>query len=324
MSDYEITKLKEGILKIKNEIETLEEYLKEHPEDLGVQLSLSNQKCRLDEMEFELSLIHENGGAFIKEDVNLHFTGKFVKKNSIFAPILVKIIETYEDMITVFSAAIEYGVNNMEKHLDGDFIKGNSHFIKTSPGSFMITFSPVVHEDNQSTLKPSLNKLSFEKLCELINYDDDVDEIIKQVDVIGSSAILKYKKFIEILDKNELNMDIHEGDIEEPLISVDYKKAHNIYHSLNSFKEDKIKTEQIEKEGVLYYINTDNRKCGIKFFDEDLGKTRKISSINFREGLKLKVKENVDSEVKVVLDKTTKTNLGDEKTKPIFDLVEIL
>ena len=324
MSDYEITKLKEGILKIKNEIANLEEYLNEHPEDLGVQLSLSNQKCRLDEMEFELSLLQENVSAIINEDVNLHFTGKFVKNNSIFAPILVKIIETYEEMITVISAAIEYGVNNMEKHLDGDFKNESSHFIKASPGSFSITFSPVVHKDYQSTLKPSLNRLSFEKFCELINYDEDVEELIKQVDVISSSAILKYKKFMGILDKNELNMDIHEGDVKEPIISVNYEKAHNIYHSLNSFKEEKIKTEQIEKEGILYYINTDNRKCGIKFFDEELGKTRKISSINFREGLKLKVKENVDSEVKVVLDKTTKTNLGDENTKPIFDLVEIL
>lgn len=65
MKDYEIIKLKERIIKPKNEIITLEEYLKEHPEDLGVQLSLCNQKCRLDEMEFELSLIHENVGAFI-------------------------------------------------------------------------------------------------------------------------------------------------------------------------------------------------------------------------------------------------------------------
>ena len=38
---------------------------------------------------------------------------------------------------------------------------------------------------------------------------------------------------------------------------------------------------------------------------------------------KLKVKEKVDSEVKVILDKTTKTNLGDENSNPIYDLVEI-
>ena len=118
-------------------------------------------------------------------------------------------------------------------------------------------------------------------------------------------------------------MDIHEADVKEPLISVNHEKAHKIYQQLKSFGEEKVKTEQIEKEGILYYINTDNKKCGIKFFDEELGKQRKISSINFREGLKLKVKEKVDSEVKVILDKTTKTNLGDENTTPIYDLVEI-
>lgn len=115
-------------------------------------------------------------------------------------------------------------------------------------------------------------------------------------------------------------MDIHEGDVKEPLISVNHEKAHKIYHQLKYFGEEKVKTEQIEKEGILYYINTDNKKCGIKFFDEELGKQRKISSINFRESLKLKVKEKVDSEVKVILDKTTKTNLGDENSNPIYDL----
>lgn len=319
-----IFNLENEILKIKNRITTMENYLKEHPDDFSVELSLANLKSRHSELSLELSYLQENSwGGHINEDVNLHFSGKSVKDNSMFAPTLVKIIETYEDIITLISAALKYGVHNMEKHIDVDFKNENSHFVKISPGSFMITFSPVVHQNNQSTLKPSLNKISFEKLCEIINFDENIEEIIKQIDIVGSSTILKYKKFIEILDKNELNMDIHEGDVKEPLISVNHEKAHKIYHQLKYFGEEKVKTEQIEKEGILYYINTDNKKCGIKFFDEELGKQRKISSINFRESLKLKVKEKVDSEVKVILDKTTKTNLGDENSNPIYDLVEI-
>ena len=325
MSNDEISNIESEISKLENLTAPLKGYLKDNPEDLAVQLELKSFQKRIDELTLELSFLNEdNWEGHINEDVNLHFSGKFVKNNSIFAPTLIKLIETYEDMITIISAAIEYGAKNIEKHLDADFKNENSHYIKTLPGSFMITFSPVVHEDYQSTLEPSLNKLSFEKLCELIKYEEDVEKIIEQADSIGTSAILKYKKFIEILDKNELNMDIHEGDVEEPIITLAYEKAHNIYHSLNSFKEENVKIEQIEKEGILYYINTDNKKCGIKFFDEELGKQRKIHSINFQEGLKLKVKEKVDSEVKVILDKTTKTNLGVDSSKPIFDLVEIL
>ncbi|WP_304094343.1 hypothetical protein [Methanobrevibacter ruminantium] len=325
MTSKEIENLNKEISKIENRILTMETYLESHPDDFAVELSLSNLKSRNDELKLELSFLQENRGeVVVNEDVNFHFSGRFVKNNSIFAPTLVKIIETYEEMITFISAALEFGVDNMQKHIDIDFKNDSSHFIKVSPGSFMLTFSPVVHEDNQSTLVPSLNKLSFEKFCELINYGENVEEIIQQIDIIGSQSILKYKKFIEILDKNELDMDIHEGDIENPKISISHEKAHNIYFNIKSFEEEEIKTEQIEKEGILYYINTDNKKCGIKFFDEDLGKPRKISSINFRDGLKSKVKEKVDSEVKVILEKTIKTSIGDENTAPIYDLVNIL
>lgn len=325
MTSKEIYNLNKEILKIENRIITLKSYLESHPDDFAVELSLSNLKSREGELKLELSFLQNNmGEVIVNEDVNLHFSGKFVKNNSIFAPTLVNIIETYEEIITFISAALKYGVNNIEKHIDANFKNECGHFIKTSPGSFMITFSPVVHEDNQSTLLPSLNKLSFEKFCELINYGDNVGDIIKQIDIIGSSSILKYKKFIEILDKNELDMDIHEGNSVEPIISINHEKAHSIYYTIKSFADEEVKTEQIEQEGILYYINTDNKKCGIKFFDEDLGKQRKISSINFRDGLKLKVKDNVDSQVKVILEKTTKTNIGDENANPIYDLVEIL
>ena len=57
MTNYEIMTLKDGIINSKNKIKTLTEYLNEHPDDLGVQLSLSNHKTRLKELELELSII---------------------------------------------------------------------------------------------------------------------------------------------------------------------------------------------------------------------------------------------------------------------------
>lgn len=119
----------------------------------------------------------------------------------------------------------------------------------------MITFSPVVHQNNQSTLKPSLNKISFEKLCEIINFDENIEEIIKQIDIVGSSTILKYKKFIEILDKNELNMDIHEGDVKEPLISVNHEKPIKFIINSNILEKKKLKQNKLKKK-EFYIIST--------------------------------------------------------------------
>lgn len=94
----------------------------------------------------------------------------------------------------------------------------------------------------------------------------------------------------------------------------------NLCHSLGVYKYPESEEFEVEYNS---YINTDNKRCGIKFFDEELGKSRKISSINFREGLKLKVKEKVDSKVNITLEKTTKTNVGNENMNPIYELIEI-
>ena len=324
MDSNKIYNLEHEISNVEDEIKYVADYLDEHPDDFAVQLNLSNLQSRLNELKLELSLIHDNFGEMIaNEDINLHISGKIIKNNSIYAPLLIKIIEVYEDITLNISAALRYGVDKMEKYINADFKRTHGHFIKTSPGSFKITFSPIVHEDNQTTLIPSLNKLSFEKLCELIEYEDNIEKILQQIDVIGASSISKYKKFIEVLDKNELDISMDDGNSENPKINIGPEKAKNIYNCLKSFEEEKVKIETIEKEGILYYINTDNKKCGIKVFDEDLGKQIKFSSVNFREGLKLKVKDKVDSEVRVILEKTTKINTVDENTKPIYDLISI-
>ena len=171
--------------------------------------------------------------------------------------------------------------------------------------------------------EPSLNKQSFNKLCELINYGENIEEIMNQIDIIGFSSLLKYKTFIRLLDENKLDVSINESDYPEPKAEIKYEKIHKIYDCLKSFNEEKIETEELEKTGILYYINTDNKNCGIKFFDDELDKYVKISSIKYSSELKQKIKDNVDLEVSVILEKTVKTNLNKEISKPSYKLLRI-
>lgn len=59
MSSNEIFNLENEILKIKSRITTMENYLKEHPDDFSVELSLSNLKSRHSELSLELSSSRE-------------------------------------------------------------------------------------------------------------------------------------------------------------------------------------------------------------------------------------------------------------------------
>ena len=324
MTNYEIIKLKDGIIKTKNKIKTLTEYLDNHPDELGVQLSLSNHECRLEEMELELSLLEKNNpGTVLNEEVNIHLSGEIIKNNTIYAPLFIDIVKTYEEIISNISAALRYGSKNMMNYITPDFKRETSHFIKTSPGSFIISFSPIVHEDEQSTLEPSLNKQSFDKLCELINYGENIEELMNQMNLIGFPSLLKYKSLIRLLNENRLNVSINEGNYSEPKAEINYEEVHKIYNCLKSFNEEKIETEEVEKTGIVYYINTDNKKCGIKFFDEELDNYIKIPSIKYPAELKQKIKNNVDLEVNVVLEKTIKTNLNKETSNPIYKLIRI-
>lgn len=323
MTNYEIMKLKDGIINSKNKIKTLTEYLNEHPDDLGVQLSLSNHKTRLKELELELSIIKKNNDSTVlNEEINIHLSGESIKDNAIYSHLLINFIEIYEEIISNISAALRYGSKNMMNYINADFKRETSHLVKTSPGSFIISFSPIVHEDNQSTLKPSLNKQSFDKLCELINFGESIEEIMNQKDIIGFSSLLKYKTLIRLLDENKLDISINESNL-EPKVEIKYEKVHKIYNCLKSFNEEKIETEEIEKEGIIYYINTDNKKCGIKFFDEKLEKYIKIPSIKYPAELKQNIKDNVDLEVKVILEKTIKTNINKENSNPTYKLIRI-
>lgn len=50
-------------------------------------------------------------------------------------------------------------------------------------------------------------------------------------------------------------MDIHEGDVKEPLISVNHEKAHKIYINSNILEKKKLKQNKLKKK-EFYIIST--------------------------------------------------------------------
>ncbi|MBR0057809.1 MAG: hypothetical protein IJP99_00535 [Methanobrevibacter sp.] len=306
------------INELNQKIKKYSEYVELHPEKIGVKGNIKTLIYIRDELVKERN---QSMQLTPNEEVNLHLEGKDIKNHSIYAPLFSELINVIMDMSTFFSAAIRYGVKGMYKHIDANFKRETGYFIKTSPGSFKITFYPTVHEDNQSTFSYSLNKQFFDKLCELINLGENIS-ILDQVNMLGSDSVMKYKKFIEILDRNELDMTIDDGN-ENPIVILNHNYAHQINNTFKEFNEDNVETEEISIKGTIYSINTDYKQFGIKFFDKELGKTIKIPSIKFREGFKLKVKNNVDAEVEVILEKTTKNIFSEDNVKVSYDLLEI-
>lgn len=326
MNRNEITRIKSEISKIENLIIPLEEYLIENPNDFAVKLELKSFQKRINELKLDLSSLQENfGEVIVNEEINVHLSGENIKNHYISSSLLINFIKKYEELLMFIAGALEFGIDRMDKFMDSNFKnKFGYNIAPFSEGSFVITFSPKVHENYQTTLKPSLNKNALDKLCEIIDFGENFEEIIKQSETVGMSSIIKYKEFIEVLSNNKLNISLDEGDYNHPRAQISHNKANTIYKGLKKFDDDNVKTEKIRMKGQLYYVNTDNKKCGIKFFDEDLNKYFKITQVKFREGLKSKVKENLDLEVEVTLEKTTKINVGDDSYKPIYDLVEIL
>ena len=191
-----------------------------------------------------------------------------------------------------------------------------------SEGSFVITFSPKTSLDNQTIFYPSLNKKSFDKLCEIINLKDNYNKILEQSDIIGFSSIIKYKDFINIISKNKLDVKIYDNMRDKSEVSITHVNAKNIYESLNNIEFNNIKTMDIQVSGQLYYINSDTRQCGIKIKDETFNKIKKLT-INFNEEFKLEIKDKLYSNINVDLKKNMEYDYDGEIVKERYELINI-
>lgn len=306
---------------IDEKLDEFHDYVNNHPEKIGVQRNYELLKYIRDELKKERN---ELVGIIKAEEINIHFSGEQIKNHSIPSKILINFIQIFEEVNINIMAALEFGPNKMKNFMDANFKKEFGFNIKPfEVGSFMITFSPRILENNQSALNYSLNKKSFEKLCEIINFEENIDKIMDQSEIIGVSSIIKYKEFIGLIANNKLDLTIDNGYKNTPKVIINHNNALNIYQGLKTISNEDVKTEEINLRGVLYYINTDSKTCGVKYHDSELKKMVKISRVNFKDKLKSDVKDKFDLEVDVTLEKTIKNNMGEDDEKITYDLIEI-
>lgn len=322
----EINVIKEELNDVDNILNNTNRLLKKYPNDNGLKGDLFLFENRKNQLLKELKISESNLMiTSADEEINIHISGKSIKNHSIPSKVLIKFIQSFEDVTSYIAAVLEFGVDKIEKSIDNNFINDMGFNIKPfSQGSFMITFSPKIFEDGQTVFKNSLNKKAFYKLCELIECDVDSDKIRKQLDIIGISSIIKYKQFIKLISDNELDLTMTEGNEIMSNVNIKHGKALNIYRELVRFGEDTHNSEIITLKGLLYYINTDRKTCGIKFYDYDIEKDKKISHIIFNENLKTKVKNNVDSEVEVSLEKIVKISFSENKKTIKYHLIDFI
>lgn len=304
---------------IENKIKKYEKYVENHPERLGMKGNISTLKYIKD------VLINDRNQLSIckNEEINFHISGDLIKNHSIPSSVLIEIINSFEDLIINLEGSIRFGPKKIKERLDNTFKEELGFNIKPfSEGSFVITFSPKTSSDNQTMFYPSLNKKSFEKLCEIINLNDNYNKVLEQSEIIGFSSIIKYKDFINIISKNKLDVKIYDNMWDKSEVSINHVNAKNIYESLKNIEFDNIKTTDMQVSGQLYYINSDTKQCGIKIKDETSNKIKKLT-INFNEEFKLEIKDKLYSNIKVDLKKNTEYDYDGEIIKERYELINI-
>lgn len=309
------------INELNEKINNYEQFVEAHPERKGVKGNIKTLKFVRHELIVERNKLSP---LITNEEINLHVSGDLIKNHSIPSSVLINLIETYEDFIVTAAGALKFGVDRMDKLIDSTFKKEFGYNIKPfSAGSFMITFSPKSFEDNQTSLVHSLNKQSFDKLCDVINCGENMDSLMEQSKFIGTSSIVKYKDFMKVVSTNSLDITFNENNNPTPIINLSHDYASNIYTALKKLDKEENEIDVVELSGLLYYINTDTKQFGIKFFDDDLNKTRKLT-VNFNENLKSELKNNLDSEINIKVKKTVKNNISKGKLEPIFELINLI
>ena len=302
---------------LNHDLKKFKKYVEAHPEKIGVQGNYNALKYLREELVIERNQFKN---IICDEEFNIHISGEDIKNHSISSSLLIEFIKKYEDLNLFIAGALKFGkdrINKINTKFRYDFGFNVKPF---SVGSFVITFTPKVYEDNQTTLTHSLNKQSFDKLCEFISYGENLDELKKQSEILGIAPIIKYRELLGVISKSKIEVSMN--DKRNNKSSISSNKAKQIYNSLKELKEEDIETEDIKIEGNLYSINTDVKTCGIKYIDKSSKKTKKLPSVKFNEALKESVKNNLERDVYVNLKKTITRTIDDEKV--VYDLVEIL
>lgn len=157
--------------------------------------------------------------AMMEESINLHISGDEVKNHNISLPIIMGLFGNFQDLTTLLS-------NFLKDSRNYAFESHDLKLEEVSSGSIQILFS--MDENITSLEEVYLNHQVFEKLLDLV--DCNIDDLDKQIDVIGTDSLMAYKKFLKILIDNELDFTLENNSRK---VGLTHEEALKVYKKID-------------------------------------------------------------------------------------------
>ncbi|MCQ2737438.1 MAG: hypothetical protein MJ224_02400 [archaeon] len=315
MKYRDIKIIEQEIKEIINLMAPLENYLIDNPNDFGVEGNLNSLRGRYEELLRELGYAKNNLGV-ISFDFHIYDNNKNIDITQLghiclSLQGLINSCAMYED-----NNPVKKGSSYNQNILDMVNVKVDAVAI----GSLNLLVSP---KDNQSTFyDDSYLKRSLKQIGRIIDCGDDKRKITSLMEEIGSQPIFKYKSLLNNLKNDNLNLDIcysvkPKGINTKSLTATDAEKIYNLITDV-----EKEETNTINVIGILYSVDVKNKKCGIEVKSGDLDENKTIR-VSFRDSFKKQLKEKLDTEISVSLERTIRISAVEEDSKPVFNLLEL-
>ena len=200
---------------IKNRMNSMENRMAKHPDRAWIRGNYYSYK----EL-YELILKDRNDFlAMMEESINLHISGEEVKNHNISLSIIMGLFGNFQYLTTLLSNFLK----------DSKNYAFESHDLKleeVTGGSIQILFS--MDDDITNLEEVYLNHQVFEKLLDLV--ECNIDDLEKQIDVIGTDSMMAYKKFLKILIDNELDFTLENNSRK---VGLTHEEALKVYKKID-------------------------------------------------------------------------------------------
>lgn len=205
----------EYLNEIKQDLDEIDEYLKEHPESIGT-------KGNYETIKYVYDIYKNNRCKFIQKlnEINLKLEGKTLNK-----PLSLN---------NMYSLSLKFNTakNSTINLIDMNFTTPEDLLIeKISKGSYNITFS-FPNPTEEDVKRTSSRKKGLMKIFDFINCGENIEKLKKEAGPNGNEALIKYKEFLcEIIKNNaDFTLDTEMGTLK---CSLTLQQCKNICENLN-------------------------------------------------------------------------------------------
>lgn len=239
---------------IKEELSDLAELIREnnqlvslYPEDFALQQALHSLKNREENILNELRETYER---LQTDSFDVLIEGVGVRGTSVSLSFIGKMFTTFQGLVTSIAKSVREG-SDARGPTSHPVLEGSSlNLVATSPGSFRVVVSSHIPAIGDSLVKESLEQFNELLLCE-----DDKDLIKHKIGDLGHTVILKYKNFLDVISKNDVDVKFYDkmrpmGFRTRQLSSELSKRIYDVIVS-----EEKIPDEILTCRGVIKGIS---------------------------------------------------------------------